>query len=276
MKENKLTGNDMFKMVEVECERSLGSVNKPKFEQNYGNKNEVLYSRLVDGNWDWSKSGDDKKDDKYFGEVENGVPNGQGTETYTNGNEYIGEFKNGNWNGQGIVTTSDGSKYTGGHKDGLRHGRGTMIFSDGLKIVGSWMDNEELVVWSYGDGSGYATYASVDGRLDDEMNRRVAYSENKEALYKRKVNGEWGWYKSGDEKVDDKYVGEVENGVPNGIGKFGDSSRVHVGEWKDGKENGLGIATWSNGEKYKGEFKNGILEYGVMYGKNGEIIGRTY
>jgi hypothetical protein len=26
------------------------------------------------------------------------------------------------------------------------------------------------------------------------------------------LNGEWGWYKSGDEKKDVKYIGEIENG----------------------------------------------------------------
>ena len=77
MKENKLTGNDMFKMVKEECERSLGNIHKPEPEQNKGKKNEVLYGRAVYGEFGWYKSGDEKKDVKYVGEIENGVPNGQ-------------------------------------------------------------------------------------------------------------------------------------------------------------------------------------------------------
>ena len=42
-------------------------------------------------NSDWSK---------YEGEINNGEPNGQGTQTYYNGEMYVGEYKNGyEWNG---------------------------------------------------------------------------------------------------------------------------------------------------------------------------------
>jgi len=34
---------------------------------------------------------------------------------------------------------------------------------------------------------------------------------------------------------------------------------MYVGEWKDWKEHGQGIRTWSDGEKYVGEFKNGKI-----------------
>ena len=36
----------------------------------------------------------------YIGEVSNGVPNGQGTFTWSDGSKYVGEFKDGTeWNG---------------------------------------------------------------------------------------------------------------------------------------------------------------------------------
>ena len=31
----------------------------------------------------------------------------------------------------------------------------------------------------------------------------------------------------------------------------------YLGEWKDGKENGRGTFTWSDGRKYTGEFRDG-------------------
>ena len=56
----------------------------------------VLYRRLVNGKWGWYKSGEDNMDNgKYEGKIENGVPNGQGTGTYNNGNKFVGEWKDG-------------------------------------------------------------------------------------------------------------------------------------------------------------------------------------
>ena len=54
----------------------------------------------------------------YTGEMKNGDPNGQGTETFPNGQKYVGEFKDGKENGYGTYTWFDGEKYVGEHKDG--------------------------------------------------------------------------------------------------------------------------------------------------------------
>ena len=63
-------------------------------------------------------------------------------------------------------------------------------------------------------------------------------------LKKKNVNGESKWFEDGDEENDGKYVGEIENGKPNGTGSitFPDG-RKHVGEFKDGKPNGQGTLT---------------------------------
>ena len=61
-----------------------------------------------------------------------------------------------------------------------------------------------------------------------------------------------GWYKKGDRKKDGKYVGEIENRKPNGQGTH----------------------TYSNGEKYVGEWKGGMPWIGTKYNKNGEILGK--
>ena len=49
MKENKLTGNEMFQMVKEECERSLGKVgiNRKKKQK------KVLFYSDVNGNYEW-------------------------------------------------------------------------------------------------------------------------------------------------------------------------------------------------------------------------------
>ena len=62
----------------------------------------VLYGSRVNGKIRWYKSGNEKNDERYEGEVENGVPNGQGTGTHPYGTKYVGEWKNGKpWNGNG-------------------------------------------------------------------------------------------------------------------------------------------------------------------------------
>ena len=116
------------------------------------------------------------------------------------------------------------------------------------------------------------------------------------------MNGKWGWYKEGDERVNDKYVGEIKNGKPNGQGTHtlpdggkyvgewkdgeyhGQGTRTYgkgewegdkyEGEWKNGKRHGQGTYTWSNGDKYVGEYKDEKPWNGTYYDKDGNIIGK--
>jgi len=86
----------------------------------------------------------------------------------------------------------------------------------------------------------------------------------------------------------EKYVGEYKDGKRNGQGTITWSDgKNYVGEFKDGKFNGHGKLTWSDGKKYVGEWKNGrtlpdgrkyVGEYkdgkkwnGTVYDKNGNI-----
>ena len=90
----------------------------------------VLYGRLYNKKLLWKKSGDEKKDGKYVGEIENRKPNGQGTLTWFNGDKYVGEFMDGKKNGQGTYTFYYGRKYVGEFMDGKRW-KGTMYNKDG-------------------------------------------------------------------------------------------------------------------------------------------------
>ena len=75
-------------------------------------------------------------------------------------------------------------------------------------------------------------------------------SSSKGVLFLRNVNGEPKWFEDDDEDNDGKYFGEIENGVPDGQGTF----------------------SWSNGDKYVGEWKDGKPWDGPVYDKNGKII----
>ena len=115
----------------------------------------VLYYRKVDGNWEWNKSGDEEKDGKYVGEIENGFPNGQGTITSPDGRKYVGEWKDGLPNGQGTGTYDGGKKYVGEWKDGTEHGQGTLTLPNGDKYEGEYQD---------GGIHGQGTLTFLDGR----------------------------------------------------------------------------------------------------------------
>jgi len=91
MKERELTGNEMFKMVKKECKRILGKVKGKGKERQNG----VLFFINRDRTVGWYEDGDEKKDGKYVGEIENRKPNGQGTHTYSNGEIYVGKWKGG-------------------------------------------------------------------------------------------------------------------------------------------------------------------------------------
>ena len=121
-------------------------------------------------------------------------------------------------------------------------------------------------------------------------------SSSQEVLFLRDEYGESKWFENGDEENDGKYVGEIENGKPNGTGTitFPDGT-MYEGEFKDGEYHGQGTYTSSDGRKYEGEFKYGVFhghgtwtspngkkyvgEYkdgqyweGIMYDKNGNIL----
>ena len=78
------------------------------------------YSKFVKGGKKWFKTGDEKTQVKYEGEIVNGVPNGQGT-----------------------MTCCDGIKYVGGYKDGEKNGQGTYSYPDGRKKLGEFREGKE-------------------------------------------------------------------------------------------------------------------------------------
>jgi hypothetical protein len=228
------------------------------------------YSKFVESGEKWIKFGDEKTQVKYEGEIVDGVPNGEGTENFPNGQKYFGEFKDGLPNGQGIKTFPNGWKYVGESKDGKRHGQGTFTWSDGRKYEGEW--NGGLF---YGKG----TYTFPDGRkYVGEWKDGKKHGQGTDTFPDgKKYVGEYKngkiWNGQGTDSFPDgrEYVGEFKNGKKNGQGTLtffnGDK---YVGEFKDGLQNGQGTFTFSDGRKYVGEFKNGKPWKGTMYDEDGK------
>ena len=90
-------------------------------------------------------------------------------------------------------------------------------------------------------------------------------------LYFKKVNGKFGWFENGNDKKDWKYIGEIKNGKPNGIGVLSSTFGKYSGELKNGMQHGQGTYTYKSGRKRVGEFRKGKPWNVKSYDKNGKI-----
>ncbi len=354
------------KVEPVVVERPIVEVEKKPVVVVEKRRKGILFHRFVNGEMVWDETGDEKKDGKYVGEIEKGLPNGKGTVTWSNGSkyvgewkygkrngqgtqtsylssvyigEYVGEWKDGSYHGQGTMSWSDrrkyvgeykdgkfdgqgtftsygGYKYVGEYKDGSYHGQGTLTYSDGrkyvgefkdrkrngqgiltttdgVKMVGEFRDDQPWNVTSYGkDGNIVGKYEygehnpwnvtkyDKDGNLILKWVNGVKIIEKKKEgmLFYTRSNGHLGWYETGDEDKDRKYVGQVENGKPHGQGTSTQGGRtMYVGEWKYGYHHGQGtlfVIVIGSEFKVEGIFKNGSPWNCKNYLLNGNYIGK--
>ena len=116
-----------------------------------------------------------------------------------------------------------------------------------------------------------------ENKIEVKVEKPVVVVEKKQkgVLFNSKRNGQWGWFKDGDEKKDGKFLGEIENGIPNGQGTVTWTEHgKYVGEYKNGERNGQGTFTWNDGLKYVGKWKDGDQWNGTDYYKNGNVKGK--
>jgi hypothetical protein len=150
-------------------------------------------------------------DGLYTGEIENGIPHGQGTYTFPNGEKYVGKFHDGKRHGQGTFTYSYGEKYVGEFKDGKRHGHGIFTSPYGTKYVGEYKDDKR-----HGQGTfTLSTGEKYEGEFQD--NKRHGHGI---FTYPNGSKYVWEWQdgKPWNGTVYDKY-GNVEATVSNGVWK---------------------------------------------------------
>ena len=94
-----------------------------------------------------------------------------------------------------------------------------------------------------------------------------------ETLYGWGEYPDYVWKRVGEKDTHPVYKGEVENGVPNGLGILIDTDGTkYVGEFKDGGEYGYGTYTYPLGEKYVGSRRRGKRWNGTLYDNDGTII----
>ena len=131
-------------------------------------------------------------------------------------------------------------KYFGEIVDRKPHGTGTTTYPNGFKsgdgkveLVGEWKKVEPWNI-TRNNKSGEITAKWVNGVMTDKES--VVMEKSQQGIL----------FESG------KYIGETENGVPNGKGTL----------------------TFPDGSEYVGEFKDGNFWNISRYDKNGNIIGK--
>ena len=256
----------------------------------------ILFLRKVNGKWGWYDEGNEVKDYKYEGIIENGKPNGRGIYSSPNGNQYIGEFKDGKKHGHGTYTYSNGNKYTGQWKDGKKHAQGTFIYQSGSRYEGEFKSDKKngkgtLISkngdkydgnWVQGKKSGLGKINFASGSIFEGQ-----FKENKkhgQGTFKwkngAKRSGEFKENKLWNIIEFDKNGKKIKKWV-NGIKIFDRKSKSilflrtdngklvwdkngnenidgkYIGSLnKNGIPNGAGVIVFPDGEKYEGEWKN--------------------
>ena len=206
-------------------------------------QNGVLYLWEISAEKVWKRFGDDETQQKYKGEIKDEKPDGLGIRLFLDGTKYMGQWQ-----------------------EGQQHGQGTLSFADGSKLTGEWKENKEWNIIKY----------DADGRIKDKYVDGVKLVNNRKAgvLFFRQEQGRLDWYETGDETEDYKYVGEVENGKPNGWGVFTyPSGEMYEGEYKDGKTHGQGSFSYPDGKKGVGEFRENKPWNITEFDNESNIIG---
>ena len=101
----------------------------------------------------------------------------------------------------------------------------------------------------------------------------IGESKTSETLYEWKTASGIQWSEIGDKDIHAKYKGDVVIGKPHGVGTvvYPDGNK-YVGEWMNGLFHGQGIYTIaSDGYSYIGEYRIGALWNGTMNEKDGTI-----
>lgn len=145
---------------------------------------------------------------KYYGKLQNGMPNGKGKTTFKSGDTYEGEYVNGKRQGYGVYTFTDGEKYEGNWHQDHQHGRGVYYF-----VHPEWKKYDGLWYIDYQQGFGTMYYNNGDvyeGEwMQDEREGKGKYIYSNGDVY----DGMWKDGKKEGEGVLERNNGEIIVGI---------------------------------------------------------------
>jgi len=192
--------------------------------------------------------------DKYTGEWANSEPHGRGKMEFTNGNVYEGNFINGKKEGTGFFRWANGATYIGSFKNGLKDGKGVYTNANGDSYEGE-------LKYDQPEGKGVHTYA--DGRI------YIGEWKN------NKREGEFTYIPPRGEERSKVFFRNGVEYIPTaanttlaqpqrptaGYGSFTFSNGdKYTGEWANSLPYGWGKAEFTDGNVYEGNFRNGLKE----------------
>lgn len=173
----------------------------------------------------------------YTGEMEAGIPNGEGTMRWDNGDVYVGGWSYGKFSGYGEYTLATGLVCKGEWKDGLMHGKGSLDYPSGAFYEGDFVNDQP-----HGKGK----YVLANGDVYE------GEFEGGRFCGKGKYTYADGGYRGGE-----YYDGEWKDDKMHGFGTMvWENGDKYVGYWSNGKMHGQGTYTYADGEVLKGTFNN--------------------
>jgi hypothetical protein len=245
----------------------------------------------------------------YVGDIDDaGKREGKGKISYDQGGFYDGEFKNNKFEGNGTYVWDDGESYEGEWKDGERNGKAIFRSKDGTvqyQMFEAGKPSGEGVSWT-ADRKTAHKITSDDKKLEMLLEEAEKFAMEKfnlpvpevsdikvppvqksVGLFARlfgsgpvfdnegnpmfKDNGDWG-----------TWSGEVDSDTNRkGFGRMTyESGSVYEGCFMNNvyeDDTGKSKYTWSDGEYYLGQWKNGEREgKGVYYAKDGTVEYSMY
>jgi TPR repeat protein len=189
----------------------------------------------------------------YRGEVENGVPEGFGTMTFTNGDSMYGIFINGIMNdATAHYDFADGGSYDGPMFKTIFIGPGTRTFG------GDYVGHSYTGEFENGNFNGQGTYFFPDGSTNVGEFKDGTFVPSKPA------------------KPDYVYVGATSNGIPHGVGKMTwGNGDVYKGDFVNGVRHGLGEFTYANKTQLTGRFENDEFVKNASFAESFKIGYKT-
>ena len=186
---------------------------------------------------------------EYEGELDAGIPQGQGKAIFKDGNIYEGSWKLGQFWGQGHLAYADGSSYTGEWEQGKRYGNGSFDNGQGDTYTGAWVANQR-----YGQG----TLLMKDGaKYMGQWKQGLPDGEGRYTAGKGGGNEAFGtgWV------VGSSYSGNWKAGNRHGKGTMRwEDGRVFQGNWLDNEPHGTGTLTWKEGSRFEGIWVRGKVD----------------